>query len=209
MAKKPPAKPDLSYIAESLRPLALPIADLTPDPDNARLHDENNLAAIQGSLAEFGQVQPLVVQQEGLIVRVGNGRLEAARRLGWTHLAAVVVSGSDPRMKALAVADNRTAELASWDADVYRELLAEISVGNAELQQMYSSLADQLQLYDVDIEASDENLPAIVAPESHTVVVRYTDAEAHYLATFLDVADLPESNLGKSILERIKTVAAN
>jgi hypothetical protein len=44
----PPAGPDLSYILESLRPLAVPIGELEFDPTNARLHPERNLEAIKG-----------------------------------------------------------------------------------------------------------------------------------------------------------------
>lgn len=32
-----------------------PVADLVPDPNNARKHDQKNLDAIKGSLAKFGQ----------------------------------------------------------------------------------------------------------------------------------------------------------
>ena len=52
--------PDVTYIHESLRHLAVPIDSLTPDPVNARLHDERNITTIMGSLKEFGFDQPLV-----------------------------------------------------------------------------------------------------------------------------------------------------
>lgn len=72
----------LSHIELPFRPLAIPIDSLNLDPANARLHDEKNLAAIKGSLARFGQRLPLVVQQQGMIVRAGNGRVVAAKMLG-------------------------------------------------------------------------------------------------------------------------------
>src|SRR6185369_10855580 len=99
------------HIAPPLRSLALPIASLNLDPANARTHDEANLAAIKGSLSRFGQRLPLVVQQQGMIVRAGNGRLMAAKELGWTHVAAVVVDESEVEATAYAIADNRSGEL--------------------------------------------------------------------------------------------------
>src|SRR5438094_7918358 len=48
----PEIVPDLSHIAEALRPLAIPCSSLNPDPDNARLHSEENIEAIMKSLAE-------------------------------------------------------------------------------------------------------------------------------------------------------------
>jgi hypothetical protein len=72
------ARPDLSHIAEPLRPLAVLCSSLNFDPDSARLHSDKNTDAIMKSLAELGQDQPLVVQKQGMIVRKGSGRLEAA-----------------------------------------------------------------------------------------------------------------------------------
>jgi hypothetical protein len=48
-----PATPDVSYLAEALRPLAVPIAEIQFDPANARMHDDANLDAIRGSLATY------------------------------------------------------------------------------------------------------------------------------------------------------------
>src|SRR5262245_60321700 len=78
------------------------------------------------SLAEFGQDQPLVVQKQGMIVRKGNGRLKAALELGWEWIAAFVVDESDVRAVARAIADNRTAELATWDEEKLAALLKSI-----------------------------------------------------------------------------------
>jgi DNA modification methylase len=104
-------------IAEPLRPLAFPIASLNPDPANARLHGDKNLAAIKSSLAQFGQRKPIVVQKSGMIVRAGNGTLQAAKALGWTEIAAVVLDDDNATAAQFAIADNRSAELAEWDPD--------------------------------------------------------------------------------------------
>ena len=62
----------------------VPLASLHLDPANARLHGEENLAAIVGSLKRFGQAEPLVVQKPTGRVIGGNGRLVAMKKLGWT-----------------------------------------------------------------------------------------------------------------------------
>ena len=116
----------MPYIAPGLRPLAVPIASLTLDPANVRTHDEKNLAAIRGSLARFGQRSPVVVQRQGMIVRAGNGRLLAAKELGWTHMAALVVDEGDVEATAFAIADNRTAELAGWDDAALAKVLGSL-----------------------------------------------------------------------------------
>jgi len=105
----------------------LQIKDLTPDPANARQHDEKNLKAIQGSLNQFGQRKPIVITGAGVIV-AGNGTVEAAKRLGWTKIDAVRVPGdwTAEQTKAFALADNRTAELAAWNTEALTAQLQEL-----------------------------------------------------------------------------------
>jgi site-specific DNA-methyltransferase (adenine-specific) len=105
----------------------LQIKDLTPDPSNARQHDEKNLKAIQGSLNEFGQRKPIVITEAGVIV-AGNGTVEAAKRLGWLEIQAVRVPGdwTPEQTKAFALADNRTAELAAWNTETLTAQLQEL-----------------------------------------------------------------------------------
>ena len=112
-----------AHIAEPLRRLSMSIADLTPDPANARKHGPRNLDAIKASLAAFGHRKPIVVQAEGMIVRAGNGTLEAAKALGWETIAAVVLDDDNATASQFAIADNRTAELAEWDDKTLASLL--------------------------------------------------------------------------------------
>lgn len=117
--------PALDYIAEPLRWLAVDVATLEHDPRNARKHSDENVEAVRRSLARFGQRTPLVVQRPN-IVRKGNATLVAARALGWTHVAAVFVEETNLDAQAYAIADNRTAELATWDDAMLEELLREL-----------------------------------------------------------------------------------
>lgn len=112
------------------------IANLTPDPQNARTHDDTNLKAIQGSLTQFGQRKPIVISQENVIV-AGNGTVEAAKRLGWTEIEAVRVPADwdADRIKAFALADNRTADLASWNPEVLAAQLVELDAVGYEVSK--------------------------------------------------------------------------
>ncbi len=129
------------YIIEGLRPLALPIASLHEDQANARRHDARNLDAIKASLAKFGQRKPIVVQKGGMVVRAGNGTLAAAKALGWTEIAAVVVDEGDVEATAYAIADNRTAELASWDDDILGSLLGQLQADD-DFDHLVSGFSD-------------------------------------------------------------------
>ncbi len=122
----PVVPPRPGNIPETLMPFAKPIELLMLDPANVRLHPERSIEAIKGSLARFGQQKPIVIDGSGVVV-AGNGTLEAARRLGWTHIAAVESCLSGVERTAYAIADNRTAELSGWDEDALMAILDGLS----------------------------------------------------------------------------------
>jgi len=103
------------------------IKDLILDPQNARLHDKRNLEAIAGSLQTFGQRKPIVIDANNTIV-AGNGTVTAAKNLGWNQILAVRVPSdwTAEQIKAYALADNRTSELAEWDSTILSNQLIEL-----------------------------------------------------------------------------------
>ena len=103
-----------------------PLDSLAPDPANPRTHDEANLAAIKGSLARFGQAEPLILQAGTRRIIAGHGRLAAMRALGWTECEVVELDVTDLEATALGIALNRSGELASWDDGTLARLLAEL-----------------------------------------------------------------------------------
>lgn len=112
------------------------IADLISDPNNARKHDDTNLDAIVGSLKNFGQRKPIVVSADNVVV-AGNGTIEAAKRLGWDKIDVVRIPAdwTPDQIKAFALADNRTAELATWDREVLTAQLRELEFAGFEVAE--------------------------------------------------------------------------
>lgn len=90
------------------------ISSLHEDPSNARIHDEKNQDAIRGSMKEFGQQKPLVVDRKGMVL-AGNGRLVVARAAGEKELWVTVSDLDGVERIAFSLADNRTAEFSDWD----------------------------------------------------------------------------------------------
>lgn len=110
------------------------LTDLVTDPNNARKHDSKNLDAIKGSLTQFGQRKPIVIDKANVVI-AGNGTLEAARSLGWIEIEVVRVPSdwTPEQAKAFALADNRTAELATWDEQVMASQLIELADAGFEI----------------------------------------------------------------------------
>jgi hypothetical protein len=128
-------------ISESLRPLAVPTDNLVPDPSNARRGD---VAAIRRSLNVFGQRKPVVAKRVGVdsdgrptgVVIAGNHTLAAALELGWTEIAVVFTDDDEHTAKAYALADNRTAELATWDYEQLAETLGALGDTGVDLTDL-------------------------------------------------------------------------
>jgi len=92
-----------------------PIDKLLPYARNARQHSDEQIAQIAASIAEFGFVNPCLVGADGVLV-AGHGRLAAARKLGLSTVPVVVLDHLTPtQRRALVLADNRLAELSTWD----------------------------------------------------------------------------------------------
>jgi ParB-like chromosome segregation protein Spo0J len=93
-----------------------PITSIRPYERNPRLNDAG-VDAVARSLQEFGWRQPIVVDEEGVIV-VGHTRYKAALKLGMTEVPVHVAIGLTPaQLQAYRIADNQTAAFSTWDDD--------------------------------------------------------------------------------------------
>ncbi len=98
---------------------------MIPYARNARPHSDAQVAKIAASIVEFGFTNPILVSEDGGII-AGHGRLAAARKLGLETVPVIVLDHLSPtQRRAYILADNRLAELATWDEDLLRvELVA-------------------------------------------------------------------------------------
>lgn len=96
------------------------------------------------------------MQAKSGIVLAGNGTLAAAQALGWTEIAAVSVSLGGAAARAYAVADNRTAELATWDEAALAQLLREVGAEDPMLAAATGFSEAEIAALLADAEASDD-----------------------------------------------------
>ena len=89
------------------------ISELRFDSENLRNHGTENIEMIKRSLTEFKQYKPLVVDKDTNIVKIGNGRLQAMKELGWKECYCVIVDFKEH--KGMEVFDNRINELSYWN----------------------------------------------------------------------------------------------
>ena len=109
------------------------LADLTPDPRNARRHNSRNVGMLEKALGEVGAARSIVIDENGVVL-AGNATIEAAGRAGIERVQVVDADGETiiavrrtgltaKQKTRLALYDNRTAELADWDAEAIASML--------------------------------------------------------------------------------------
>ena len=92
----------------------LPLERLIPYARNPR-KNAAAVATVAASLKEFGWRQPIVVDEE-MVILAGHTRLEAARQLGLATAPVHIARGLTPaQARAYRLMDNRASENAEWD----------------------------------------------------------------------------------------------
>ena len=103
------------------------LAELTPYSGNAKKHDSTQIANVAESIKQFGFVQPIVIDRDGVIV-IGHCRALAAEKLGMHEVPCVCVDDLTPeQVNALRIVDNKSNE-SPWDFDILPDELAEIDL---------------------------------------------------------------------------------
>lgn len=150
-------------IIESLKPLAVSIESLKGLDGNPRKGDVDAVAA---SLARFGQRKPIVARKDDGTIIAGNHTWQAAKKLGWKEIAVAFVGDDDVTAQAYALADNRTAELGSYDDELLLQMIQEIQKIDEDLladtgwaQKDFEQLVEKLGIVDqLDVDSAFDNL---------------------------------------------------
>jgi len=115
------------------------IGQLTPDPKNARRHNPRNIGMIVDSLQKVGAARSIVIDEDNIIL-AGNGVIEAAAEAGIESVRIIEASGNEiiavrrrglteEQKTLLKYYDNRTGELADWDAaQIVADLEADVDL---------------------------------------------------------------------------------
>ena len=102
------------------------IEDLIPYENNPRNNDEA-VEGVKASIREFGFKIPMVIDQNNVIV-CGHTRFKAAKALGLKEVPCIRANDlTEKQIKAFRIADNKVAEVATWDIDKLQIELDEIS----------------------------------------------------------------------------------
>jgi len=173
--------PNMTMVETTL----VPISELRRFPNNPR---EGYIGAISESLRLLGQYRPIVVNKRNNQILKGNHTAGAASALGWTEIAVVYVDVDDEQATRIVLADNRTADKATYDSDL---LLSAIS----HLDTLEGSGFDQEDL--ADIASGKDSTPNGTKVKFVVGDYSFTTTEGLYQDWVDDIDDMPAEPLAR------------
>lgn len=109
-----------------MKQLTMKLKDLVRPERNIRIHTEKQLAEFERSVRMFGQIRPIVVDENNIIL-AGNGLYETLLRMNREE--ALVYKYEDlteAQKKKLMIADNKIFSLGIENLDTLNEFLEEL-----------------------------------------------------------------------------------
>ena len=149
------------------------ISDLKQDPKNARKRTAQSANLIRESLKSFGAARSIVIDENDRVL-AGNGTIEAANDLGISKVRVIETEGdeiiavrrtglSEDDKVGLALADNRTADLSEWDAQMLQSLSQEHDIGPWFSEDDVMELLQKENEFDPDLDPTEDQTGKIGA----------------------------------------------
>lgn len=112
-------------VAAALDQLMVPVHAVTPHPDNPRAASTE---AIQESIVRNGVYRPIYAQESSGCIIAGHHLYAAMVELGFQQVPVLWVDVDDTTAKRILLADNRIADLGTYDDGLLLEALKELAV---------------------------------------------------------------------------------
>jgi len=137
------------------------LASLQVYAGNPRTHSDDQIARLVASIQEFGFINPILVDEEGVII-AGHGRREAAELCDLDEVPTITLDGlNEDQKRALVIADNKLTELGGWSPE---KLLAEfkaLASTDFDTDLLGFSEAEMTKLFADKSSGTGENSPVI------------------------------------------------
>lgn len=138
----------------------LPVGKLKPYEKNTRKHADHDVDEIVKSIKKYGFSDPIGIWSEKNIIVEGHGRFMAAKKIGMETVPVLRLDHlTDEQRREYAIMHNRTAELSSWDFEALAEEMAELDLGEFDMD----GLTTDPEVYET------QELQEVEAPEPPTI----------------------------------------
>lgn len=177
--------------------IEMKIADIIPYENNPRRNEEA-VQYVANSIRQFGFKVPIVIDKENVIV-AGHTRALAAESLGMETVPVIVADDlTDKQIRAFRIADNKTAEIATWDNEALEMELSDLlekydmtEFGFGEFELSGLDGIDPVAEYEEEriVEKSSES----IADNHNRVIITYTKADEERVCELLGLETITKS----------------
>lgn len=115
----------------------LPLSALEPWKLNPRKNDKA-VGQVADAIARFGFTAPILARRVAggpHEICAGHTRFQAAKRLGMTTVPVRLLDVTETEAHAIALADNKLGEVATWDETMLAEVLQDLRAHDAPLAE--------------------------------------------------------------------------
>lgn len=134
-------------VREDMKVLYADPLDLIPYENNPRINDYAVKKVLE-SIKEYGFTNPILVD-EALVIIAGHTRREAAILAGLEKVPYIIKDDLTPeQVKAYRIADNKLAELSTWDEEALKAELFELQELDYPLEVMGFTEMDLKDLFE-------------------------------------------------------------
>lgn len=168
--------PNPPHVSEALWPLVVSIDRLKPMKGNPRRGD---IEAVKRSVLAFKMRKPVVAMSDGTIT-AGHHLYYACSELGYQELAVVFVDDDLATAKAYSLADNRSAELGSYDDDLLAAMIRDVHddealfLATSYTEEFYQKLLGEDEPIDFD------DAPAPQPVVAYNIIFDNEDQQARF-----------------------------
>lgn len=121
----------------------LKISEIKRPERNVRIHTEQQLREFEKSIKMFGQIRPIVIDENNMIL-AGNGLYETLKRMGIEEAKVYKYENlSENQKKKLMIADNKIFSLGIENLDTLNEFLVELQ-GDLEIPGFDEEILQQM-----------------------------------------------------------------
>lgn len=121
----------------------IPIEQLKPYENNAKIHTQEQIEQIKNSIREFGMNDPIGIWGKDNLIVEGHGRLQACKELGMKEVPVIRLDDlTDEQRRAYTLVHNQTTMNTGFNMNILAEELENIDIDMSELGFLDSEEVD-------------------------------------------------------------------
>lgn len=138
----------------------VPITSLKPYENNAKLHPPAQVAQIAASIQEFGNNDPIAVDENNMVIE-GHGRLLALQSLGRTEVEVIRLTGlTEEQKRADILVHNKLTMNTGFDFNILDAELARIT--DIDMSAFdFGAIDVSVEDFDEHFELNDSDAPLV------------------------------------------------